>query len=194
MATNYQQLREDVTRTVDEAQAIQTLAEILAGGDSRVFVPRLERESVELCIETLDRVVSRDPHPLPPSLPQMVSSGYRRATPLSSREIGFFVTLRKRAGCYGRFSHSMMITKKIEVPDEIIASGGSADARSGRYMGHFVVVKTIRVTDKVDFLKKGAHQMYFLRTRDTASIFNINGWSAPARKSFSGTRYPIRMS
>ena len=45
MATNYQQLREDVTRTVDEAQAIQTLAEILAGGDSRVFVPRLERES-----------------------------------------------------------------------------------------------------------------------------------------------------
>ena len=173
MATNYQRLREDVTRTVDEAQAIQTLAEILADKNSRVFVPRLERESAELCIGTLDRVVSRDPHPLPPSLPQMVSSGYRRAMALSSREIGFFVTLRKRVGCYGKFSHSMMVTKKFEAPDEIIASGGSADTRSGQYMGHFVVVMAIRVTVKVDFLKKGAHQMYFPRTWDMASMVGL---------------------
>ena len=79
MATNYQQPREDVARTVDEAPGvIRTLAEILADKDGRGFVPCLERESAELCIETLDHV-SHDPHPLPSSFPQMVSSGYRRA-------------------------------------------------------------------------------------------------------------------
>ena len=66
-----------------------------------------------------------------------------------------------------------MITKKIEVSDETIASGGFADTRSGRYTGHLVVVKTIRVTEKDDFLKKGAHQMYFLRTWDTASMVGL---------------------
>ena len=55
----------------------------------------------------------------------------------------------------------------------MIASGGFADTRSGRYTAHLVVVKTIRVTEKDDFLKKGAHQMCFLRTWDTASMVNL---------------------
>ena len=75
MATNYQQPREDVARTVDEAPGvIRTLAEILADKNGRVFVPRLERESAELCIETLDHV-SHDPHPLPSDGLVRVSQG-----------------------------------------------------------------------------------------------------------------------
>ena len=47
----------------------------------------------------------------------------------------------------------MIVTEKIEVSDEILASGGFADVRSGKYMGHLVAVKTVRVTAQDDFLK-----------------------------------------
>ena len=47
----------------------------------------------------------------------------------------------------------MIITKKIEVSDEIIASRGFADIRSGKYKGQPVAVKIMRVTEKDDFLK-----------------------------------------
>ena len=39
----------------------------------------------------------------------------------------------------------MVITEKIEVEDRIFASDGFADTRTGRYMGHLVAVKTLRV-------------------------------------------------
>ena len=46
-----------------------------------------------------------------------------------------------------------MITEEIKVSDEILASGGFADVRTGTYMGHLVAVKTMRVAKQDDFLK-----------------------------------------
>ena len=64
MAKDYQRLWEDVTRAIDEANAVRTLAEILADEEGRTFVSRLERKDAELCIEILDHV-SCDLYPLP---------------------------------------------------------------------------------------------------------------------------------
>jgi len=65
----------------------------------------------------------------------------------------FFVTLRRLAGIHGRLPDSMMITEKIEVEDQILASGGFADVRIGKYMGHLVAVKTMRLAEQDDSLK-----------------------------------------
>ena len=62
MAKNYQQLWGGVTGAEDEAGAVRTLAEILTDKEGRVFISRLERKDVELCIELLDHV-SRDLYP-----------------------------------------------------------------------------------------------------------------------------------
>ena len=47
----------------------------------------------------------------------------------------------------------MIITDKIKTSDYILASGGFADIRYGRYMGHPVAMKTARVTPRDDVLK-----------------------------------------
>lgn len=65
----------------------------------------------------------------------------------------FFVTLRRLAGSYGQLPDCMIITEKIEVSDEILASNGLADLRSGTCMGHRIAVKTLRVSVQDDFLK-----------------------------------------
>ena len=74
MAKDYQQLWEGVTNAVNETEAVQTLAEIVADPGGRVFVSNLESKDAVLCIETLDHV-SCDP-PLPPPPPHMVSLGH----------------------------------------------------------------------------------------------------------------------
>jgi len=61
--------------------------------------------------------------------------------------------LRRLAGFRGRLPDSMVITEKIEVGDEILASGGFADVRIGKYMGRLVAVKTMRLAEKDDTLK-----------------------------------------
>ena len=66
---------------------------------------------------------------------------------------GFFVTLRRLAGTHGRLPDSMVITEDIKVEDSILASGGFADVRRGRYMEHLVAVKTLR-TAEVDDIPK----------------------------------------
>ena len=50
----------------------------------------------------------------------------------------------------------MNIPEKIEVQGKILASGGFADVRIGRYMGHLVAVKTLRVaaTDDLQKIRK----------------------------------------
>ena len=63
------------------------------------------------------------------------------------------MTLRRLAGYHGRLPDSMIITERIEVEDKILASGGFADVRCGRCIGHLVAVKTLRVAKKDDFLK-----------------------------------------
>jgi len=40
----------------------------------------------------------------------------------------------------------MIITKRIQVQDEILASGGFSDVRSGSMMGRRVAVRTLRVS------------------------------------------------
>jgi len=65
----------------------------------------------------------------------------------------FFVTLRRLARIHGRLPDSMMITEKIEVEDQILASGGFADTRIGNYMGHLVAVKTMKLAGQDDSLK-----------------------------------------
>jgi len=47
----------------------------------------------------------------------------------------------------------MVITEKIEIEDKILANGGFADIRLGRYMGHLVAVKKLRVAETDDFKK-----------------------------------------
>jgi hypothetical protein len=77
MAKDYQRLWRDITRTIDEGNTVQALAEILLDQEGRAFIAQLGRRDAELCIEILD-YVSRDPcFPLLPS--QMVPSGPRGA-------------------------------------------------------------------------------------------------------------------
>ena len=47
----------------------------------------------------------------------------------------------------------MIITEKIEISNDTLASGGFADVRRGTYMGQLVAVKTMRVAMQDDFLK-----------------------------------------
>jgi hypothetical protein len=105
----------------------------------------------------------------------------------------FFVTLRRLAGHHGRLPDSMIVAERIEDEDRILASGGFADIRRGSYMGHFVAVKTLRVSKQDDFLE--------IRKVSIDSISRPSGTrSQPsfssdfAKKLFSGTRYPIRTS
>ena len=87
----------------------------------------------------------------------------------------------------------MIITEKIETSDKILASGGFADVRSGMYMGHLVAVKTLRVAKQDDLTA--------IRKVNIGDIFSATEARSQqlcssdfARKSFSGTRYPIRTS
>ena len=88
----------------------------------------------------------------------------------------------------------MVITKEIEVSDEVLAKGGFADIRSGMYMGHLVAVKTMRVAEEDGFAKirKVCINDIFsaLGTRSQPLIPSSNF----ARKSFSGARYLTRTS
>ena len=63
----------------------------------------------------------------------------------------------------------MMVTDEIEVEDKILGSGGFADIRRGRYGGHLVAVKTLRIAEQ-DSLPK-------IRKVGANSIFSA-GWDA----------------
>jgi len=47
----------------------------------------------------------------------------------------------------------MVIAGGIEVSDQIHPSGGFGDIRTGRYMGRFVAVKTLKVAAQDDCLE-----------------------------------------
>ena len=66
----------------------------------------------------------------------------------------------------------MIITEKIAVEDEVLASGGFADVRRGSYMGHLVAVKTLRFAEQDDLLKirKVSVDVIFSATWDAVSI------------------------
>ena len=149
---DYGKLWKHITSTTDDGKAVRTLAEILADKEGRNFILRLGREDAEFCIEILDHVC-RDL--LLPSLSpsQMASQGIAVHGLNTDKKQAFFVTLRRLAEYYGRLPDSMIIPEKIEVEDGKLASGGFADTRIGRYTGHLVAVKALRVTERDDFLK-----------------------------------------
>jgi len=61
--------------------------------------------------------------------------------------------LRKLAGRHGLLPSRMRIAGNIEVSDELLASSGSVDLKTGTYRGRPVAVKTLRVTARDDFVK-----------------------------------------
>jgi hypothetical protein len=65
----------------------------------------------------------------------------------------FFAALKGLAARHGRLPGSMMITGKVRVEPEVLASGGFADVRRGTYRGHGVAVKALRVALKDDISK-----------------------------------------
>ena len=71
----------------------------------------------------------------------------------TSEKKDFFVTLKRLSERNGRLPSSMVLTEKVEVEDRIVASGGFADIRRGRYLGRPVAVKTMRVAAQDNFLK-----------------------------------------
>ena len=65
----------------------------------------------------------------------------------------FVDALRRLARIHGRLPESMMITGKIEPPDNILTSGEFAEVRTGTYMGTLVAVKALRVDEREGCVK-----------------------------------------
>jgi len=94
MAKDYRQLWEVAAGANNEAQAVQTLSNILADEEGRAFISGLDSERAESCVKILDNV-SRDTYP--PHLPPLhtVSLGCCRARPQTCREAGLLHYLEK---------------------------------------------------------------------------------------------------
>ena len=167
MAKNYQQLWKDVASTSNEAKAVQTLAEILLDKEGRAFISNLERDA-ELCIEILDRV-SRHSYPLPSRRLRWFLQGLAEHNLKTTERQAFFITLSRLAAIHGRLPESMVITEKIKASDEILASGGFADIRTGTYKGHLVAVRNIKVAKQDNILR--------IRKVSINSIFSAT-WNA----------------
>jgi len=189
MGKDYQRLWVDATSAADRVQGARALAEILADKDGKVFVLRLGGENVELCVEILGDV-SSNPR-LPPSQPQTVSQGIAEYNLKPAEKQAFFVTLRRLAERHGKLPSRMRIMGKIEVAEELLASSGFADLRSGMYGEHLVAIKTLRVTGRDDYVKIRkvsigvGHPGYALSAIPSSEF---------ARESSSGAHYPIRTS
>ena len=66
---------------------------------------------------------------------------------LPSEKQAFFCTLRRLAGKHGRLPDSMVITDGLDIPNsgQPFAWSVFADIKRGKYGGHAVAVKTMRV-------------------------------------------------
>ena len=69
----------------------------------------------------------------------------------------------------------MIIADKIEVEDVILASGGFSDVRRGKYRGHIVAVRTLRVT-----VLQG--NVLNLRKVNANDIFSVTVLTAPLQQ------------
>lgn len=87
MVRNYRQLWNDVASAANEAQAIQTLARILADKEGRFFITLLDGQDADSCTEILGNV-SHDLH-LPYPLPSDGSSGHHIKRSYICREAYF---------------------------------------------------------------------------------------------------------
>jgi len=85
----------------------------------------------------------------------------------------------------------MMITEEIKVSNEVLASGGFSDVRTGMYKGRLVAVKTIRLAKQDD-----SRRVRKVRINDTFSA----AWNTVltilhsnfAKKLSSGTHCPTQ--
>ena len=66
-----------------------------------------------------------------------------------------------------------MITDKIEVSDNVFASGGFADVRTGTHLGALVAVKTMRVNEQDGFTK--------IRKVSINAVFRPLGYDSDSR-------------
>ena len=180
-----------VTNAIDEVQAIQTLAEILTDMDGKAFIARLDSKDADLCVDILGNV-SSDIHLLC-SQPHPVHQGIAGEYQLRPTEKqAFFVALRRLAERHGLLPSRMRIAGRIEISDELLASSGFADLRSGTYKGCLVAIKTLRVTARDDFVRIRKVRVNGLASRDGVSQqFHSSDF---ARKSSSGAPYRIRTS
>jgi len=87
----------------------------------------------------------------------------------------------------------MMITEEIKVSDEILASGGFADVRTGMYKGHLVAVKTMRVAKQDDSRKIRKVSINSISSAAWNVVLTIL-LSNFAKKLFFGMRCPIQTS
>ena len=104
----------------------------------------------------------------------------------------FFVVLRRLAAIHGRLPDSM-IAEETKVSNEILASGGFADVRTGMYKGRLVAVKTMRVAKQDDsrkIRKVGINDSFSAAWNAVLIILPSNF----AKKLSSGTRCPTQTS
>ncbi|KAF9647913.1 kinase-like protein [Thelephora ganbajun] len=134
MSEDYRQLWGKVTCTTDKAESVQTLAKILADEGGRGFISHLTQEDGELCVEILDH-------------------GLSRCNLSRSEKQAFFAASWTLAETYRRLPDSIIIKEKLEVSNEIHASGPSSDIRTSTYNGTRVAVKTLRVSCRDDLNK-----------------------------------------
>ena len=87
-----------------------------------------------------------------------------------------------------------MITDKIEVSDNILASGGFSDVRTGTYLGALVAVKTMRVEEQDYFMKKISKVSIYAVSSTTWTGFRQSFPSNSAKKSCYGMPCPTRTS
>ena len=81
----------------------------------------------------------------------------------------FFVTLRRLAAIHEKLPESMVIAGSIEVENKILVSGGFSDVRCGKYKGHRIAAKALRVSmqDDLEKLRKVSANDIFPATRNT---------------------------
>ena len=150
MTEEYQRLWKGIAGADDKAQAVQSLAKILAEKKGRAFISSLDNGGVELCIEILGNVSCR--LRLLSSPPQPIRQGIAAHDLKPAEKQACFVMLRRLTGLYGLLPDHMKIQGKIEVLDGILASSRFADLRSGTCEGRRIAVKAIRVTAQDDFM------------------------------------------
>jgi len=64
----------------------------------------------------------------------------------------FLLTLRRLIERHGLLPDRIRMAGNVDISDEILAFGGFADLRSGKYEGRLVAIKTMRVAMQDDFL------------------------------------------
>ena len=92
--------------------------------------------------------------------------------------------LRRLTGFYGRLPNSMIVAGDIEIGNDLLASGGFADVRLGKYMERLVAVKTLRVMGQEDLHK--IRKVNFTNTMDSLYVTEMFCSSNFAKKPFSG--------